>query len=1121
MKSLDLLKTPLAGRNLIEASAGTGKTYTITYLYLRLLLERQITVERILVVTYTEAATAELKERIRSGIRDCLMVFRGGATTDETMQQLVESFAERELAIKLLDRAMKRFDEAAIFTIHGFCQRMLMELAFESGTLFDAELSAEQDVLLQEIADDYVRLQLYEGLPGFVVENLSGCTVADFRLLSRIGLAADVVPQLERPQLTTDNLRPMKSRLVALWQGQRNELVTQLQEFAGFNRQSYNKSRVSQLVSDMDLFAVTDNLLPFDKFSLLTSSGAKLKKNSNLPDSLFWECADEYMQAAELLVEQIGELSIWLRAGFVNYLRDELPRRKDLAGILHFDDLLLRMRDALTAPAFVTALRARFEAALIDEFQDTDPVQYEVFNRVFVDCLFMIGDPKQAIYAFRGADIFTYLDAKESVAIERRYTLGINYRSAALLVAAVNRLFERNHDAFVFEGIDFEPVASGSGAQPLAGRAPMNIWLLDDELSREAATERIVQGLAAEIVELLTGEVEPGQIAVLVRSNLEARAVRDALAHKRVPCVLDSDENVFNSAEALDMLQLLSALTAPRSASMVRGALLSPLLGYSARDLDGLDDRGFDKLLELFFELSDLWQRQGFVRLSAALLSRFEVRQRILAQPLGERRLTNILQLIELLGSVSQQYRLDALELTKWLADRINAAASESEEHLMRLESDAQAVRIQTMHKSKGLEYDIVFCPFSWGASELRRGSLVSCHAAGRQLVDLGSENLDEHRALANREALAENMRLLYVALTRAKRCCYLVWGPIKGSATSAVAWLLHGHRVSDIAELPDFAELKADLAELADERIALLALPEASDRVYSPGQTVSHEPQLRSFGRSVDRSVGVTSFSALSYGASHVSDHDQLTLAGVRPEPRGDIFGFPRGARPGSMLHNIFENLDFCAGPDTRRQVVGESMRRFGFDELWLDVVDQMVGRVLAAPLGPEGIRLGRVALVDRLTELEFYCPLGLLEPGVLNGYFSELPETIRPGMLNFEPVQGYLRGFIDLVFRYEGRYYIVDWKSNHLGDRLSDYCGDNLERAMASHDYTVQYYIYAAALWRYLSLRGQQDSFGGVFYIFLRGVDPAAPGSGIYHDQPDLKQIELLAALLGGDHE
>src|SRR5438045_1273097 len=605
------------GFTVIEASAGTGKTTTISAIVLRLLAEQGIPIEQILVTTYTELATAELRGRIRETITDAL-----AQTRLPFVAEIVKRVTDRkqfELRLKL---ALQSFDEASIFTIHSFCARVLADRAFESGVPFETELVADQSRFLHEVVDD------------------------------------------------------------------------------------------------------------------------------------FW------------------------RANFYN------------------DDTIV-----------AGVLRERFPVALVDEFQDTDPVQYSIFSQIFRGSdafVFFIGDPKQAIYGFRGADVFTYLEAAKVA--NRRHTLGQNWRSEAKLVNGVSAIFSRRTDSFVIESIELSPVTASGKADAEAltigdqRDQPLHFWI-----AASGDKARMGKVVAAEIASLLTSEtkigtrkIEPRDIAVLVNNNTQPVGVQRALADYRIPSVVYSAASVLKSGEALVLLRVLLAVAKPTNEQIVRAALATEIFGLNASALENLlgDEFAWEATLNRFADYHMWWRDQGFVQMMRELLVREKVRSRLLHWRDGERRLTNILHLIELLHAACVENRFGIDGLIKWLARQISLGGELKDEHELRLESDEDAVRIVTIHKSKGLEYGVTFSPFArkepWsGAKEF-----LKFHEDDQLVLDL--EESAEHKKIRNREELAESVRQLYVGLTRAKHRSYLIWQERKTKSKSALAWLFSEEASAD-----------------------------------------------------------------------------------------------------------------------------------------------------------------------------------------------------------------------------------------------------------------------------------------------------------------------------------
>ncbi|WP_224984390.1 exodeoxyribonuclease V subunit beta [Geomonas agri] len=1080
MKRFDLLHTPLGGRNLIEASAGTGKTFTIAGVYLRLVLEEELDVSRILVVTFTEAATKELKERIRQKLKDAETAFEVGKSDDFLVAGLLERSTDRDKARRLLANAVRSFDEAAIFTIHGFCQRMLQDNPFESGSLCDTELLTDQEKILKEIAQDYWRINCY----GEPVERIA---------------AAD------HAKITPDSLLKLAKRVCS------------------------------------DPYAAV------------------------IPD-------------APVATDDEADWLLALKRNYFDYLRSELPKRKRLKNVRCFDDLLGDLHAALTrgGSPLPRLIRERFQAALIDEFQDTDPVQFAIFDAVFPvgheAPFFLIGDPKQAIYSFRGADIYAYLGAAD--ATKQRHTLLQNFRSEPGLIQAVNKLFTSRELPFLHEKIGFNEVEAAPKERSILTeqgerKAPLKFWFAPRKeagkpINKGEAWDVLPETVASEVARILRdgaagkltieelrldGEderwvprpVRPRDVAVLVRANRQARLMQQALSRRGIPSVLCSAGNLFETDEAAELLRLLSAVAQPGHEALLRGALATDLVGVTGSELAQLvhDEDKWEEILEEFRGYHDTWNNASCVAMALQFLERRKVRQRLLAGPMGERRLTNVLHAIEVIHQAQVKERLGMEGVVTWLSCRITEEPKK-EEYEVRLETDEAAVQLVTIHKSKGLEYPIVFLPFCWAEVGGKDEGALFHDETGKVVLDIGSEEMEQSKAKAAREALAESLRLLYVALTRGKHRTYVVWGAFKDAADSSLHYLLHPDQdeVTGQVKLSD-EKIKERLAELSAASagsIEDIDMP-AADLLGFRAST-EDVPALAPlhFTGTITRDWRVASFTSLSSRQHHTAelpDRDEVTPAEESPvrevEPTG-IFAFPKGAKAGIFLHKIFEDLDFTQAEHQLAPLVQDQLDKHGFAAEWSRAVRDMVQNVLRAPLGEQGIPLAHVALEQRLTELEFFFPLAQVTSERLkeavtrfmnkDGAAAWFPVDMAElfSRLSFSPVRGMLLGFIDLVFELNGRYYIVDWKSNHLGNSPGDYGQAALKREMEASFYPLQYLLYTVALDNYLRLRIEDYDydrhFGGIFYLFLRGID--GTGNGVFADRPPKEFIAELAAVL-----
>ena len=792
----------------------------------------------------------------------------------------------------------------------------------------------------------------------------------------------------------------------------------------------------------------------------------------------------------------------------------------------------------------------------------------------------MIGDPKQAIYGFRGADLFTYMKAAGQ--IRDRHTLRKNWRSEPGLIASVNSIFSRKHRPFLYKQVPYPPAVPGDEENreylSLNGKnePPLQLWILETAeerkpekpLAKGKARALIPKAVGAEILRLISlgrkkkafiGDMplKESHIAVLVRKNLEARMVQENLARLRIPSVLYGSGNLFDSVEAMETERILSAVAAPDNEALLRAALATDILGTTGEELDQFmkDEDKWELIAERFRHYHELWNAKGFLPMFRYLISKEKVRPRLLTFPEGERRLTNLLHLSEVLHRESFDKNKRPANLLKWLSDQRNPDTPRLEEHQLRLESDEEAVKIVTIHKSKGLEYPVVFCPFMWDGSEIRGDEFVfhDDHHDFRLTLDLGSAEKDAHKTLAEQEVLAENLRLLYVALTRARNRCYLVWGRINGAETSAMAYILHGpqsHESAKVVEatgsrfqkLDDKKLLKEvkDLVDGAKGNIRISGLPDKRPKGFFTPVEDAETLSCRTLSVIIPRDWKVSSFSSLVSGGhpfTELPDHDTLSAAYQEEEgpveliseevaPTG-IFAFPRGAKAGTFLHDVLEHLDFVlTDTSPMKNLVAGKLDEYGFQSRWLDTICDLIMKVLAIRLDPhsKGLRLSCIQNKDRLNELEFYFPLKIISPESLERLFhtglrhqpmEDLPEAM--GRLQFAPTRGFMKGFMDLVFQWHGRFYLVDWKSNFLGSRVADYGHEALIRAMKQDFYFLQYSIYTLALDQYLRLRmpdyRYDKHFGGVFYIFLRGVDPEkGPDFGIFRDLPTPELIEAL---------
>lgn len=1141
--------TPLEpGITVIAASAGTGKTFTLAALVVRLVAELGVPIQRLLLTTYTVAATAELRDRIRARLIAALnAVKRSDAVGDEFLSALLPILPAS--AADRLEAAVRDFDEATIHTIHGFCQRALRELAFETGTSFSPELVTDTTALFTEITEDYWRRHIY-GAPSLLAASLASTKLSTHTLLKALRELAGrpntkVIPDAAEYAPARAALLDLLDEFRREWPSWRDTVNRLLVDGNGWGKRNYYAEELIPMVAALEAAAADDAngavlVGACSAFCHLTNAriqeGTHSKKSKVPIEHPLFSFCDRFSEARQ----DFHEATI---AHFLFWSRDALEERKAERGILLFDDLLLRLHAALNSsgeesPA-AKQLGDRYDAVLVDEFQDTDPVQAEIFLNVFGSerhRLFLIGDPKQAIYAFRGADLFAYLNAIAKAS--RHYTLRQNQRSSTAIVAAVNTLFERAVDPFMDARIPFERVgaAGRTDKDPLQiggrARAPLHFWYWqsDQRIGKAMVNRELPHALVAEVTRFLQSGatigdrvVVPGDCAVLCRMNAQAQEVAALLAENGVPAVVLSNANVFASEEALELRAILASLANPGREPLLRNALATTALGATMatfQDYEAMPAK-WESIRERWQAHHDRWRELGFIRMFREFLRVEQVRPRLLAHRDGERHLTNLQHLGELVHAAAEAQHLGASGVLQWLDQRMKGGIA-SEEAELRLDRDDSAVRVITAHKSKGLEFPVVFCPYLWADAGLHDGPLRFHEPNGKMVYDLRAAPDSDHQIRAQDEQLAEEMRLLYVALTRAKHECHVVWGPFgnggkkeKDPEVSALLSLLEPvGTTTTFAKLAAHAGTRApkqleatidSLCTSAPDLFTRIDLPVAPAGRFGAAEEIAKPPLPRVFKGKIDATWRSTSYSALNTGIDYEAEAHERRL--VDPTLLRGIHAFPRGLKAGTCLHDILEHVDFAVTAEERAELLDRKLRQHAmFSPENVAAVEALLQEIRAAL---------PAAALDRtfsLRELEFHLPAEMLTPSDLQSFAEGIP-------LTFDRQRGILTGYIDVVFENEGRYFVIDWKSNWLGTGPDSYQAATLDAEMKRHRYALQRHLYLFALHRFLQIRisGYNPSvhLGEAYYVFLRGLDRERPELGITRSAADLKALESLEKL------
>ncbi|OZI66429.1 exodeoxyribonuclease V subunit beta [Bordetella genomosp. 11] len=1283
---LDVLRFPLHGSRLIEASAGTGKTFTIATLYVRLVLghggdagfERPLMPPQILVVTFTEAATQELRDRIRARLAEAAAYFLADpdrvaprAPGEDPLHDLradypVDSWTACARKLQLAGEWM---DEAAVSTIHGWCNRMLREHAFDSNSLFQQTLEENAAPLMAEVVRDYWRAHIAP-LDAISAAEVRAWWPGPDELQAQLMPVLRFAPELKAPR--DDGLARRLDDAGGAGDGTRGEPGDEMHDGAAavadasgvrapcdllHMARRHRQTVLGELKQPWQAWLPELRQLFDDGVAAKRVNGRQIQARYYLG---WLENLRAWCEDADARIPQLSETA-WLRLGpgldeawkgdppdhpafaalaelrertralpearhdVLRHAADWVSRRfageQAQRAQMSFDALLDQLDAALAGPGgegLADTLRKQFPVALIDEFQDTDPVQYRIFDAVYRvadndagSALILIGDPKQAIYGFRGADIYTYLRARAAVD-GRLYVLGRNFRSTLPMVDAVNHCFlaaEQRHEgegAFLFRRGDGNPVpfipvhANDRPDRLVVADAAMPAltmwWLPQPEDGKAMGTGAYVEAMAdvcaCEVARLLTlGQqgragfaprgalpappadmtpLRPADIAVLVDTGRQARAVRRALSRHGVRSVyLSERQSVFASAQAGEIEFWLRACAEPDDARALRAALATPTLGVPWQDLDriGQDELEWEARVQQFRGYARLWRDKGVLPMLRRLLDDFGVPGRQLAPDAGpdggdgERVMTDILHIAELLQQAST--RLDGEHaLLRHLAEMRHAAGQgdENDALTIRLESDADLVRVITVHKSKGLEYPLVFLPYAAAFRPVRPDAVpLSWHDEdGALRVSLVPDAAGHARA--DRERLGEDLRKLYVALTRARYATWIGVAPVANLQASALGYLIGHGLAPEPSSLPGTLEAWRD----GHADIDVAQAPSPSGIRYLPDVATAPSGHARTMRRGVRDPWWIASYSSLrtarGAGAPETEPEtaredvfletagtdtapeavDDAGDAPAQPAPSasrtsgpgggaGPLHAFPSGAQAGTFFHELLEwaaaqGFGTIAGkPDIVRDAVARRCQVRNWSA-WTEPLTAWLLDAVERPMMLPGLPDGQVVgvalaeLADYISEMEFWL-------GADNVDVAELDRIVRAYTLDGAPrpvleptrINGMLKGFIDLVFEHQGRYYVLDYKSNRLGEDDAAYTRTAMRGAIIGHRYELQYALYLFALHRLLRSRLPDYDYdrhvGGAAYVFLRGM--RAPDGGVFAERPPAAMMHALDRL------
>ncbi len=1213
----------------IEASAGTGKTYSLAMLYIRMILEKRYDIQEILAVTFTNAAVDELKTRVRKFLNIALEIIQDWSKIDGDVSYFDKKCSDDceekkdiyEFILKALDnnthngkmlrqaqhdsnsntnsllilslllkKAKNTLDQAHIFTIHGFCLKILDDFSFSSLSNFDNELVNSDAELILDASEKYYKNHidtLPDNLFSFIMaEKFSVDTINTFAKdnFNKAGIEI-IIDEVDNSKESRN------SSIENKWKEVQNEwtksesdiksIITDLKDFKR-NKDNFKIDILPDLFSQIDECIKNDQILlnPINKLST-NNINDQMKKNKEAPEHKFFILCQEL---ADLLLRQIP----YLKKQSFYYIKNEIKKKKEILNVRSFNDLIEDLHFTLMGTessnnskkntAFIINIQNRYKVAFIDEFQDTDQKQWEIFKKIFIQgkkSIYLIGDPKQAIYSFRGADIYTYFNAKNTSGANI-LNLQTNFRSSANFMKAVNKIFIQEN-SFISNQISYNDIKSGfeesdkkllklnnNNNTPSVVK-PIVIWEYEGE--KNLNNEKIIEkNITNEIISLLTENYEiddkkvtPKDIAILTRSHKQSAAIKDMLQKNKIPAVISKSGSIFHSDEAKAVYNFLYAVSLISDSRFINNFLISRLTNYTENDIYEMTEIEKNTHLINFKNYNKLWNEKGVMWVLNAMSNDYDLIQKLL-QNKNERYLTNFRHISEVLHKEEKTENSNPLKLLNFFAEKVSSSDDEeNEEYEIRLETDEMAVKILTIHKSKGLEFPIVFSPYFSsnipGNKTFSSGNYYYHDDNNNIINDLSLLSIEEKKEKVVKELKEENMRVFYVAVTRASSRFY-TYLPSKIDKNPVALLLETLKSKKDTNNLFDFKQI--DNIEYKD--FIKYNFSSFDSKIEYKDQ--KQLPRILT-GTTVSSYTGISSHKSLS---NFIEDQKRLNSEILKREnrvivPEYSIINFKKGATVGIALHEIMEKIDYTTfvleKNKNRLKLKVEKILDIykilpvnnnnnninneanDYRVRWIDSIANCVSNILRTNLtnsAGESFSLSNIKNSSRITEFQFYLKNNKLNKSILETIISEkisLNEKTFNSNNNEEnnEINGWLNGFIDLVFEQNNKYYILDWKSNYLGPDLMDYNTKNIAKNMSESNYHLQYYLYIIALNKYLENKlgkdnyNYEENFGGVYYIYFRGFDNIQNmldrsdnnmNSGIYFNKPDVNEINKLTELI-----
>jgi exodeoxyribonuclease V beta subunit len=1113
MNPFDVKTVELSGANLIEASAGTGKTFSIAVLVVRLIIEKSIPVSKLLLVTFTEAAAAELKERSIKFIREAIEEFENeGSSGNSMIGKIVKDFVgDRYEAKENLYTALLEIDQAMMCTIHSFCQRTLNEFAFETNQAYGKELITDLSAINTKYKQEFIReelsclpvpileivLPIFHSLAGKIIDN----QLAGKRYIKSTTDEIDIDICL----IELNEYEAFKLNLID--EAQLNEM-----------REVINNSNNGYVVKSRQSY--------LDKVSSIDNAIAALESNDPKTfNNLFPELSEQVLTRLEIIKTLKNQLQDWLIVNFINWISTKIETTLKKKNMFTYDDLINQLFEVRTNEKLKGILREKYDVVFLDEFQDTDQKQYDIFYNLFQEdpnkVLFYIGDPKQSIYSWRKADLNTYYQARNSINAQKRFDMKVNFRSSETLIQALNHFFDPTGEFDTFENGSEASEQNRINYIPVTSANTSSIGLVKDNVefppirvvNKHSNNDEIYESIELTLKNIFFGgftlnnqPVKPSNVCVLTKTNKQSKAVKNILTKLSIPSVISDDAKIIDSPEANELLYVLEAMLAPQK-STIQKAFLSYLLNYKVEEIKGLD---FDYYVERFSTYNKIWAKDGVYVALNTFFADFSMIQKMQEKQIeGQRVISNIKQLVELLQEKELRNAFTPSETYTFLQNQINSSSDqEVSEYAQRLENDEDTVKIVTIHKSKGMEYDVVIAPFldlddneKFEFSSIR----LPRDEAGNNYVyvtnPITDQNLKQYYSIQQKQ---ENRRLIYVALTRAKYNLIII-NKTKNNKHSLAGFIKALPGDTNTIEVIN----REDLERGAKGNL---------EKGLKNTQVMKNPLPSITFADSQYKKM------SYSFLAAHPTKgfKEQIVEYALGTYDQFVFKDLPKGAHVGNLLHDIFEYIDYSDSSkwmDIIQNVIIRYLPSQKHNPSFSESLLKLIEHTLQAKIkfGDKSFQLATLTRERRKNEFEFNFAIPTkFEVSELE---TILKDDVRVIKNNYSEVQGMMTGFIDLFFEHDGKYYILDWKSNFLGDAIEDYHSSKLTQAMNESNYHLQYLIYALALDKYLTSKlpsfDFEQQFGGVVYLFLRG-NRAGEQTGVYTQTVTKEELIRLKKVL-----